>query len=139
MFRYDPVRFQLPRLRCLFEAARSRRAVKSGARFGVPVNDGVRHSKERGHHRFGARIPEVAVIFDDARINFHVPIRHIDFAYTLDLPKVQFVSRAVQGESVSGKVLFEICFERSIAPWRFDRLMKINRDVVDQRVIVARR
>jgi len=85
------------------------------ARFGGPVHDRVSHAKKRRHHRFGPRIPEIAVVLDNRWINLDVPIGDIDVPHSLNLPKIEFVADAVQGEPVPGKVLFQVGFERRIA------------------------
>ena len=113
--------------------------MKCGARFGVAINDRIRHSKERGHHRFGPRIPEIAVVFDNAGINLHVPIWNIDIADVLDLPEVEFAVGPVQSENSGRKIVLQIRFQRRISQRRIDRLVQVERDVIDQQLVVAGR
>ena len=93
-----------------FETFESGPAMQGGARLGSAVHDRVGHAEKRGHHRFGARIPEVAVVLDNRRINFDVPIRDVDVPHPLNLPKIEFVAGAIHGKPVAGEVLFQVGF-----------------------------
>ena len=54
-----------------------RRAVKCSSGFDVAIKHRVSHTENSSHHRFGSFVPNVTVIFDNAGIDFHVPVRHV--------------------------------------------------------------
>src|SRR5450759_2994994 len=66
-----------------------RRAMERGAGLRVGLEHWVCHAEDRSHHRFGFFVPEVAMIFDNAGIDFHVPVRHVHATDPLNLPKIQ--------------------------------------------------
>jgi hypothetical protein len=45
------------------------------------------------------------VFFDNARIDLHVPIRHVHVAHTFYLPNVELPFRTVQREPVASMVM----------------------------------
>jgi hypothetical protein len=54
-----------------------RRAMKCSAGFDVAIKHRISHTENCSHHRFGSFVPNVTVIFDNAGIDFHVPVRHV--------------------------------------------------------------
>jgi hypothetical protein len=81
------------------------RSLQSGARFGVVIKDRIGHAKDRGHHRFGAVVPKIAMIFDDAGIDLDVPVRNIDIADVFDLPDGELPRPRIQNETVTGMIV----------------------------------
>ena len=68
------------------------RAMKCSPRFDVAIKHRVSHTENSCHHRFGSFVPDVTVIFDNAGIDLHVPVRHVHVADTFYLPKIQFAT-----------------------------------------------
>src|SRR5882724_13022180 len=69
-----------------------RRAVKCSSGFDVAIKHRVSHTENSSHHRFGSFVPNVTVIFDNAGIDFHVPVRHVHVTHAFYLPKIQFTT-----------------------------------------------
>src|SRR6202023_3087672 len=64
------------------------------------------------HHRFGPFVPKIAVILNDARIDFDVPVRHVDISNLLYLPEIEFAIAPVQSKDVGRKIVLQIRFQR---------------------------
>ena len=88
------------------------RSLQSGARFFVVIKDRISHAKDRRHHRFGALVPKIAKIFDNAGIDLDVPVRDIDIANVFNLPDREFPRVRIQNETFSGMVVKQVLFER---------------------------
>ena len=81
------------------------RAMKCSSGFDVAIKHRVSHTENSSHHRFGFFVPDVTVIFDNAGINLHVPIRDVHVAHTFYLPNVELSLRTVQREAVPSVVM----------------------------------
>src|SRR5438045_6030170 len=89
-----------------------RRAMKGGARFDAGIEQRVGHTENPSHHCFGSFIPEVAVVFDDAAINLHVPIRDVHISNLLYLPNIELSFRTVYSEAIANMVMLYVFFMR---------------------------
>ena len=64
------------------------------------------------HHRFGSFVPKIAVVLDDAGVDFDIPVRHIDVANLLYLPEIEF---AVRSDSPQGHPALETNREHKLS------------------------
>jgi hypothetical protein len=87
------------------------RVLEIRTRFDPRVQPRVGHAKNRCHHRFRSFIPKVAVILDNAGVNFHVPVRHVDISYPLYLPELEHSICAIESEYVGGQIMFKVSLE----------------------------
>lgn len=69
--------------------------VEIGPGSGVGIEHGVRHTEDRSHHCLGSFVPKVAMVCDDAGINFHVPVRHVHAANSFNLPEIEFAVTSI--------------------------------------------
>src|SRR5438128_1745172 len=93
------------------------RAMKCSSGFGAAIQNRVSHAENSSHHRFGSFVPDVTVIFDNAGMDLHVPIRHVHVAHTFYLPKIQFATSPVQSENLGRKVVFQIRLQGGMPLW----------------------
>lgn len=114
------------------------RPIESSTRFDRRIEPWIGHPENSRHHCFRSFVPEVAMIFDVARIDSHIPIRHIHHPDTFYLPKIELPIGSIQSEDVGRKVVLQVCFQRRKTLRRSNRSLEVKRNVVDQHFVVAR-
>src|SRR5262245_56637952 len=92
------------------ESAEVSLSVEIGSWRGFGIEHWVRHPEDGRHHCFGSFVPQVAMVFDDAGIDFHVPVRHVHTANLFDLPEIEFAVSSIQSEDIAKEIMFQIRF-----------------------------
>src|SRR2546423_6149318 len=103
------------------------------------IDTWIGHPKYSGEQRLYAGVPNIHVIFDDASINFNIPIRHVRAVVLVsNFPHLNFAGFSVQHEKIfnfrGGSVMTKVDLKSWSA--RLHGRMKVDSLSIRQKIIV---